>query len=86
MLVPPPQDADSIDVKAMCSIFHYIPTPLQTSYVRLLTHGSYLYKGGGSQGATMGLLEYLSQSNDCADGVSESERFRFLTISQYYKS
>ena len=35
-------------------------------------------KGGGPQGATIGLLEYLSQSNDCADMVKESERFRFL--------
>ena len=35
-------------------------------------------KGGGPQGATMGLLEYLSQSDDCAAGVNESERFRFL--------
>ena len=34
--------------------------------------------GGGPQGATIGLLEYLSQSNNCADIVSESERFRFL--------
>jgi hypothetical protein len=35
-------------------------------------------EGGGPQGATIGLLEYLSQSNNCADIVSESERFRFL--------
>ena len=35
-------------------------------------------KGGGPQGATIGLLEYLSQSNNCADIVNESERFRFL--------
>ena len=35
-------------------------------------------KGGGPQGATLGLLEYLSQSNNCADVVAESERFRFL--------
>ena len=35
-------------------------------------------KGGGPQGATIGLLEYLSQSNNCADMVNESERFRFL--------
>ena len=34
--------------------------------------------GGGPQGATMGLLEYLSQSNNSADIVSESERFKFL--------
>ena len=35
-------------------------------------------KGGEPQGATIGLLEYLSQSNNCADSVSECERFRFL--------
>ena len=26
-----------------------------------------IVKGGGPQGATLGILEYLSQSNDCAD-------------------
>ena len=35
-------------------------------------------KGGGPQGATIGLLEFLSQSNDNANCVSESERFKFL--------
>ena len=35
-------------------------------------------RGGGPQGATIGLLEYLSQSNHNADCVSESERFKFL--------
>jgi hypothetical protein len=34
--------------------------------------------GGGTQGATISLLEYMSQSNNCADNVSESDRFRFL--------
>ena len=34
-------------------------------------------KGGGPQGATIGILEYLSQSNNNADCVSESERFKF---------
>ena len=34
--------------------------------------------GGGPQGATIGLLEYMSHSNNCADNVSESDRFRFL--------
>ena len=34
--------------------------------------------GGGPQGATIGLLEYLSQSNNNADIVSESERYKFL--------
>ena len=35
-------------------------------------------KGGGPQGATLGLLEYVSQSNNCADSVPERDRFRFL--------
>ena len=35
-------------------------------------------KAGGPQGATIGLLEYLSQSNKSSDCVSESDRFKFL--------
>ena len=34
--------------------------------------------GGGPQGGTLGILEYLSQSNNNSDMVSESERFKFL--------
>ena len=34
--------------------------------------------GGGPQGATLGILEYLSQSNNNADMVSEDERFKFV--------
>ena len=34
--------------------------------------------GGGSQGATLGILEYLSQSNNSADCVSPEERFKFI--------
>ena len=34
--------------------------------------------GGGPHGATLGLLEYLSQSNNSADCVSESDRFKFI--------
>ena len=35
-------------------------------------------KGGGPQGSTFGIWEYLSQSNDNADFVKESERFKFV--------
>ena len=35
-------------------------------------------KGGGPQGSTFGIWEYLSQSNDNADCVTESERFKFV--------
>ena len=34
--------------------------------------------GGGPQGATIRLLEYLSQSNNSADCVNENERFKFV--------
>ena len=35
-------------------------------------------KGGGPQGATLGLLEYLSQSNNSADCVGVVDRFKFV--------
>ena len=35
-------------------------------------------KGGGPQGATLGLLEYLSQSNDNAECVDLKDRFKFV--------
>ena len=34
--------------------------------------------GGGPQGATLGILEYLSQSNNSADCVSQEDRFKFI--------
>ena len=34
--------------------------------------------GGGPQGATLGILEYLSQSNNSADCVSVEDRFKFV--------
>ena len=34
--------------------------------------------GGGPQGATIGLLEYLSQSNHSADCVDQEDRFKFV--------
>ena len=35
-------------------------------------------KGGGAQGSSFGLWEYLSQSNDNADCVEEENRFKFV--------
>ena len=35
-------------------------------------------KGGGPQGATLGLLEYQSQSNHSADCVEVEDRFKFV--------
>ena len=35
-------------------------------------------KGGGPQGATLGILVYLSQSNNNADCVSSEDRFKFV--------
>ena len=34
--------------------------------------------GGGPQGATLGLLEYLAQSNNSADCVDVNDRFKFI--------
>ena len=34
--------------------------------------------GGGPQGSTFGIWEYLSQSNDNAQCVEESDRFKFV--------
>ena len=34
--------------------------------------------GGGPQGATLGILEYLAQSNNSADYVSQLDRFKFI--------
>ena len=34
--------------------------------------------GGGPQGATLGILEYLSKSNESADWVGPEERFKFV--------
>ena len=35
-------------------------------------------KGGGPQGATLGLLEYISQSNSNADCVNIEDRYKFI--------
>ena len=35
-------------------------------------------KGGGPQGGTFRIWEYLSQSNDNANCISEDERFKFV--------
>ena len=54
----------------------------QDRQMKVRWHGcestSRIINGGGPQGATFGLLEYLSQSNNCADNVDPSDRFRFL--------
>ena len=34
--------------------------------------------GGGPAGATLGILEYLSQSSESADFVPPSDRFKFV--------
>ena len=38
----------------------------------------YKINGVGPQGSTIGLWEYLSQSNDNANSINESERFKFV--------
>ena len=34
--------------------------------------------GGGPQGSTFGIWEYLAQSNDNCDWISEEDRFKFV--------
>ena len=34
------------------------------------------FKGGGAQGATMGILEYLSQSNNNVDFLEDDQKFK----------
>ena len=34
--------------------------------------------GGGAQGGLLGIIEYLSQSNDCADFLSQEDRYKFI--------
>ena len=34
--------------------------------------------GSGAQGATMGILEYLSQSNDNSDFVNQEDKYKFV--------
>ena len=34
--------------------------------------------GGGPEGATLGILEYLSQSNNNGDMIDENDRFKFV--------
>ena len=34
--------------------------------------------GGGPQGDVLGILEYLSQNNDCADFMEEDEKYKYI--------
>ena len=34
--------------------------------------------GGGPQGGLLGIIEYLSQNNDCASFLSEDEKYKFI--------
>ena len=41
---------------------------------------SKLVNGGGAQGGLLSILEYLSQSNDCASFLSEKDRYKFISV------
>jgi len=34
--------------------------------------------GSGAQGGLLGILEYLSQNNDCANFLEEQDRYKFI--------
>ena len=42
--------------------------------------------GGGPQGSTLGLWEYLSQSNDNANSINESERLKFVDDLSFFRN
>ena len=42
-------------------------------------------KGGGPQGSSFGIWEYLSQSNDNAEFVKESESFKFVDDLTFFR-
>ena len=54
----------------------------QGRFMKVKWHNEYSsereLKGGGPQGGSLGIWEYLSQSNDNADCVDENERFKFV--------
>ena len=51
--------------------------PLLISFFQYVFQTKKVYWGRPS-GATLGILEYLSQSNNCADFVNPSDRFKFI--------
>ena len=38
----------------------------------------YYINGGGPQGGLLGILEYLSQNNDCAEFMEEEEKYKYI--------
>ena len=59
-------------------LISYFQDRYQSVKWRGLTTSPRRINGGGPQGATLGILEYLSQSNNSADCVSPDERFKFV--------
>ena len=64
------------------SLIPLLTNYFQDRYMSVKWHGHQTQprkiNGGGPQGATLGILEYLSQSNDSADFVSVEDRFKFI--------
>jgi hypothetical protein len=42
------------------------------------TSSSRIFNGGGPQGGLMGILEYLSQTNENSNFIPEEDRFKFI--------
>ena len=64
------------------SIMPLVVNYFQDRYMSVKWHGQKTtprkINGGGPAGGTLGILEYLSQSNNNADCVSEEDRFKFM--------
>ena len=56
----------------------YFQDRYQTVKWRGFNSSPRLINGGGPQGATLGILEYLSQTNNSADCVYTEDRFKFV--------
>ena len=71
-----------IDNGVRPSLFPLLVNYFQDRQMSVTWHGcqsiSRKTNGGGPQGATLGILEYLSQSNHSADCVCEENRFKFI--------
>ena len=64
------------------SLIPLLTNYFQDRYMSVKWHGHQTQpkkiNGGGPQGATLGILEYLTQSNDSADFVSVEDIFQFI--------
>ena len=71
-----------IDIGVRRSLIPLLVSYLQDRKMRVRFNGQmsseYNLVGGGPQGTLLGLIEYLVQSNDAADCVSQEDRYKYI--------